>query len=492
MRASRTPSEGPMSPARPIRVFLAVAALALAGAGCGLKPSASDSLRATGGVLAPGTSALGGDGLAAGTGTASGPGTGVSAAGPLGTGVGTAPTGGLSTDGGSGSDGGAAPPGTPSSAPTAASRHASATDRVGVTATTIRIGIHAPITGAAPIPEDSFVQGAAEWWDHHAVFGRKVEVEFQDDQYKPSVARQKCEAMARRDFIVQGAAGTDQIQACGSDPVIARDVVPYFSAGVTTAGLVGLRHYFAGSLTYEEQGPLVLKNAQIQGFAKAGKWALVLSDTPNFDDALRGMSKPLRAAGIPFDVYRTPKYGSHADEARIAQQLAAGRYPVVYFLTAPAFFLGAAQSAHGQLYHPIWTGPGVSMAEGTVAEVGCNGTSGNFDARYLHPYPGVDRATKAFFDAGGGDDIAWDTYASQEALYRMLLALRGDISRDNFINTLERSTVSVPGYPPLRFRPDDHFGGTAAWSLRTDCSKAPPDSSTPGMFVTALKDPLYL
>ena len=42
---------------------------------------------------------------------------------------------------------------------------------------------------------------------------------------------------------------------------------PYLSAGVTTNGLTGLPGYFAVSLTYEQQGELVLRNAKAQGVA---------------------------------------------------------------------------------------------------------------------------------------------------------------------------------------------------------------------------------
>ena len=120
-----------------------------------------------------------------------------------------------------------------------------------------------------------------------------VHAEIQDDQYTPAHARQVCSAMAKRDFLVVGGGGTDQIQACATEPYIHSNNVPYLSAGVTDNGLNNLSNYFAISLTYQQQGTLVLKNAQAQGIAdpaastidsdnmpgQKAKWAIVTASS---------------------------------------------------------------------------------------------------------------------------------------------------------------------------------------------------------------------
>src|SRR5204862_2522187 len=128
---------------------------------------------------------------------------------------------------------------------------AGAADRTGVSDTKIRIGIHAPITAAAPFPQNAFDKGKDVYWKYLAekggIFGRNVEIVFRDDQFNPSRAVQVCREMVEQEkvFILLGAAGSEQITACAryADSM----GVPYLSAGVNEDGLTGLTTYFATS-----------------------------------------------------------------------------------------------------------------------------------------------------------------------------------------------------------------------------------------------------
>ena len=68
-------------------------------------------------------------------------------------------------------------------------------DTAGVSDTEIVIGIHAPVTGASPIPQTSFDVGKDIYWQWLAgsapdeLFGRKVRVVFRDDQFNPAGRR---------------------------------------------------------------------------------------------------------------------------------------------------------------------------------------------------------------------------------------------------------------------------------------------------------------
>ena len=130
-------------------------------------------------------------------------------------------------------------------------------DRTGVTDTTIRIGIHAPVTGAVPFPQKAFEQSYDLYWKYLAakggVWGRNVEVVFRDDQYNPTSAVEACRDMVEQQkvFAIIGFAGTDQINACARYAESAG--VPYFSGGVNEDGLAGLNRYFAISQTYDQQ-----------------------------------------------------------------------------------------------------------------------------------------------------------------------------------------------------------------------------------------------
>ena len=131
-----------------------------------------------------------------------------------------------------------------------------------MTASTIKIGIHFPITGAAPVPSQSFQKGKDLYWNYLksqdlTINGRNVEVVFRNDEYNPSQAVTACREMVEDEkvFLLVGVAGTDQIQACAK--YVASVGVPYVSAGVTEIGFETLPNYFAIWLSYAEQGPLL-------------------------------------------------------------------------------------------------------------------------------------------------------------------------------------------------------------------------------------------
>ena len=461
------------------RAALCGAAFTLLLAGCGLKPETYQSLQQSGG----GGGLGGGDGTGTGTGTGTdGTGTGGTGTGGTGTGTGGTGTGGTGTGGtgtggtgtgGTGTGGTSTGGSTPTNGPVAPGGGTT----IGITPTKITIGIHAPLTGASPLPQTSFERGARNYWIGKKIFGREVELFVMDDTYKPSGAIRACQELARKHFIVVGGAGADQIQACGRDRTLQRANTPYISAGVTENGLGGIPTYFAASLTYKEQAPLVIKMAKAQNYLKAGKWAVVTSDTPNFTDARDAMTAELKKNGVPYDVHLVPKAGSDSDALSLSNKLRGGQYPVIYFLGQPTFFLKVVRQTQSAVYKPIWTGVGVSMGVNTVASVACDGTrdSGGYDGRFLSPFPGLDKAPQAFWASDGGrtnkDDIELTLWGFSEFLEKALLRTGGNLTRENFMAQLQSSAIQTSVFPAVRYSPSDHFGGTAAYMLKSDCAK---------------------
>ncbi|GAC1443898.1 MAG: hypothetical protein NVSMB55_18800 [Mycobacteriales bacterium] len=462
----------------------AVAGLALVflTAACGLKPAAKDALSqggnagttANGGVAGGDTSLGTNGGGAGGTGTGTG-GTGGTALGSSGGSTGgstggsvSGTSGGGTTSGGGGtSSGGGTRAGGATGGGSGAAAQSGPGNATGVTKDVLRIGIHAPITGAAPLPADSFRRGAEKFFSDpaHKVFGRTVQVEFLDDKYKPSSARQACENMAAQDFLVVGAAGTDQIQACATDQVLRRSNTPYLSAGVTTNGLTGLPNYFALSLTYQQQATAVMKLAKANN-VPLDKVALVLTETPNFDDATAAATTAVKAAGgNVIATIRTPKSDSQSDGVNTASQLRSSGATTVYFLTAPLYWINTVAAASSQAYNPTYIGPGVSMGENQVAGAVC-GAAPTTKAFYLSPYPGFDKAQAS----QGSDDIEFSVYGLSEAIFQALQATKGNLTREAFIAAMPNATLPGGVYNPARFN-GGHFGGTAAHALSLNCTK---------------------
>jgi hypothetical protein len=454
------------------KTAIAFAAFALLTAACGQYPGVHDEAVASGEIAPAGTSGLtaepgttlpdgstvpGGTGGTGTTGTTGGTGT---------TGTGTTGTGttGTGTTGGTG-------PEAPGTAP------AGGGTTTGVTATTIKIGIHAPLTGAAPLKAESFNAGKDMYWLKGAngqpvvIHGRKVQVVFQDDQYNPSHARAVCQQMAEEEevFLLVGGGGTDQIQACAA--YAASKGIPYFSPGVTEIAVNRLPNYFAVSMSYADQAPLLAQyikaNASALGWGgDPAKIALVATNTPNFQDAVDAFKQAM--PGV-----REFRPEKNERGSSMAGQLCTGtipNYEVVFPLTAPTYFLEMAGASKCE---PQYVGVGVTMGLDQVASTGCS-TGGVADSRFFSPAPAFANANEydpAFIKAGGKDDIMLLLWGISKTLHQLFQATGPNLSREAFIAKTQTSTVKSGVFPDLTFTPTNHFGARQVHVLRADCTR---------------------
>ena len=357
-------------------------------------------------------------------------------------------------------------------------------DRTGVTATTIRFGAHAPVTGAAPLPSRSFEAAADLYWrwitevKHQKILGRsKIELFFADDRYQPSSATQVCRELGQKVFALSGAGGTDQIQACGRYADAAH--IPYTSVGVTERGLTGLKWYFAFSMSYRTQSELLAKYVK-RNFGNK-KVAAVLTDTPNFDDGVQGWEKGVAAQKLNyFRTFRHPK-GDTSWYNTVARDLQNAGVEVLYINTSPVDYIRFAQQANQQGFRPQYVGVGITMALNPVLESGCPDVDGGI---FFSPFPGLDWARKNqkdFFEAAAHfgtpqDDLAlaiWGQAKGTHETFRRYEATYGtDLTREDFRDFLETQTGIHGGvFPDQNYSPGNHFGARQVHVLKAACSK---------------------
>ncbi|MEX2659056.1 MAG: ABC transporter substrate-binding protein, partial [Acidimicrobiales bacterium] len=345
-------------------------------------------------------------------------------------------------------DGGGAPPEGGGEAPPGTQAPSTPGDRTGISDNEIRIGIHAPVTGAAPFPQESFREGAPIYWDYlegkGGVHGRNGEVIFEDDQFDPATARRVCQKMVEQDkvFLLVGGGGADQITACAE---YANSVgVPYLSAGVNEQGLSNIRAYFALSMTYAQQSPMLVQLATNK--LGGGSFAIAVADTPSFADAHASITKQAQGGGLNI-VYnkKIPKNVTPGQALSIAQELCSAdngqMAKIVYILASPVTFLNIASAAGGQQCVPQYIGPGITSGLNTVANVGRESIGA---AKFLSPFPQLDvidqldpEFRKAARDQGKGDpdDIALALWGLNKTLHSMFDAAGPDMSRQSFVQT---------------------------------------------------------
>ncbi len=361
-------------------------------------------------------------------------------------------------------------------------------DRTGVTADLIRVGNHAPVTGAAPIPSRSFEVGGDLYYrwltekKGETILGRtEVEVIFRDDKYTPSSAVQVCREMNKGNqvFSLYGGGGTDQIQACAQ--YADANGVPYFSSGVTETGLRGLDYYFAGSMSYKQQGRLL---AQLVAREFPGKKiAAIVTETPNFDDAVAGWEQGLAEQGLTDNYYKTMRHpkGDNSWYQAFAIELQQAQVDIVYPLTAPTDYINFAKRAEAQAYTPQFVGVGVSMGLNAVANAICPTTDG---AIFFSPFPALEladqldpefnQAAQHFQLGSNADDIVWALWGAAKQFHELLKRYEAtygtDLTREDFRDLVESAqNVKTNVLPPVSYSPDNHFGASQVHVLRLDC-----------------------
>ena len=343
----------------------------------------------------------------------------------------------------------------------------------------IVIGVHAPITGAAPVPQDSVDKAKDLYWrflaERGGIFGRNVRIVFRDDQFNPSRAVAVCRELVEQEhaFILFGI-GTDQSTACAR---YASEVgVPYFATGGGEASVAGLKNFFGISMSLPQQGPMLAQMVKKLGKTKVG---VVAINTPNYDDTFNSMVQSAKAAGLNVvRADRISKNPSQSEALAETNNLRTAGAEAVMLMHAPVAFLNLAHAAQGQAYTPLWTGPGLSNGLNLVAEFGCPSIAG---ARFLSPFPQLDvidrfdadyKPTYRKYNKGEEpDDLGLMVWGLEKTLHQFLKAAGPDLSRSKLMATLESGQEFVSNvFPPARFGPTKHFGATQAHLLEADCN----------------------
>ena len=356
-------------------------------------------------------------------------------------------------------------------------------DRTGVDEDTIRLAVHAPATGAAPLPSQAFEQAGDLYWrwvieeQGEEVLGRtNIEVEFADDRYEPTTARQVCRELASRNFLMVGGGGTDGIQACGQ--LAGQTRIPYFSPGVTEAGLEGNPWYFPASMTYPQQSRLLAQMVSSRfGDAKA---AAIITQTPNFDGAAQGWEAGVQEFGVDNAETLRPPRGQSGWYADFANRLGDQDVDVIYINTSPLDYIRFAQVADDQGHDFQFVGVGVTMGLNDVLANGCPEVDGGI---FFSPFPSLDavddidpefRQALDRFNVPESDLALaiWGLGRAQHELFKRYEEQYGnDLTREDFRAMVENAgTVETGIFPPVSYSPDVDFGGQAVHVLEADCS----------------------
>ncbi|HEX9775897.1 MAG TPA: ABC transporter substrate-binding protein [Actinomycetota bacterium] len=416
--------------------------------------------------------------------------TGIDSGTGTGTGIGTGTGTGVGTGTGTGTGGG----GGVTAAP----------DRTGITDDSITIGLHAPLTGAAPFSPAAFDEGKDLYWrwlqetKKKDIYGREVKLIFKDDQYNPSTAVAVCNQMAIQGqaFMLVGGGGTDQINSCANyaNP----RGIPYLSPGVQEAGLKELSTYFAVTMTYRQQMPMLVdmlvdqhKRHDLESYG-AGTITVghVRPNTPNFDDADDALRAAVKAAGWAYRVYTVVKEGDSQSAGSTAQIMQSDNVDIVVPITAPLFTVQLATATGQNRYFPTYAGVGITNNLNQMINSVCGKLADppSFEgALFFSPWPGWKDVMTSTIDPDfvaaaqkytpntntrdKGGDILYALWGISKAIHQALLAAGPDLSRQSFIQTLSAFRYTSGIFPVVNYATDRPFGAAGVHVLEGRCSE---------------------
>jgi branched-chain amino acid transport system substrate-binding protein len=357
-------------------------------------------------------------------------------------------------------------------------------DATGVGNDSITIGVHAPVTGAAPFPATSFSQGKDVYFNflntRGGIAGRRVKVVFEDDGYNPGQAVSVCKKMVEQQhvFMLIGLGGTDQIVACAQ--YAASVGVPYVAEGVSEQGLNTLQNYFALSMTYKAQGPLLAQ--YMKRVLHVTKVGMLRANTANFDDAHTGFLEAARQLGLEVVFDRSIDKNADSQTAFSAGgSICANRAntpEAVYPLIAPTIWVQIVAGASAQACNPVWSGVGITEGLNTVGTAVC-GASPATKAHFFSPFPALNVANqvdgdynRAFQHQHGqtGDDIGWGIWGLEKLVSSMLAAPGRNLTRQGYVAAAVGKSFTTGVWPTVTYSAS-RFGGTAVHVLALDCTK---------------------
>jgi ABC-type branched-subunit amino acid transport system substrate-binding protein len=360
----------------------------------------------------------------------------------------------------------------------------------GVRDAKIKIGVHLPLTGASPVASSTAPKGARLLWKwlrlkNHPVHGRHGRVLVRNDNFNPSQAVAVCKEMVEEKhvFMLTGmpshSGNVDQMTACAR---YARSVgVPYVSIGTTEMPLKALRTYFAVTVTMPDQSSLLADYLTEGRSRRNDKNGILWFNSPAYKETHTSIARAFNRRETPFDYDRSiPNQSGSAEAQQAVQEMKLAEIDNVVVLVTPIFFLQLLSAANSNDYHPLWTGPGLTMTStDDVARVGCG--DANLKARFLSPLPATaDRAAfdpaydkavrKIYPEEHPTDAFLWQGWATSKVLRSMLDRAGRDLTRKGFVRKVERARGIRTGIlPPIGFSPDDHFGGRGTYLLKADC-----------------------
>ncbi|MDQ1704106.1 MAG: branched-chain amino acid transport system substrate-binding protein [Frankiaceae bacterium] len=367
--------------------------------------------------------------------------------------------------------------------PPVAKLYTGADDTIGLTPSSLRICAHAALTYGA-----AFNISASDldvFWsnvnDQGGIFGRKVQTNYQNDNYDPGTAVQAAQTCKDwNTFLLLGGIGFDQIPAVRQWAEQNHEL--YLHHIATIEGSAGLRYSFSSLPTVEQVGTWFGQLAVKQFAGK--KVGILYRQSSNWTPGVDTFKKVLQAAGMQV----VGSYGVTINQGNYTQELAqlhtAGAQ-VVFAWENALSEIEMIKQAQGQNWHPAWLVNGFNIITNTLGSTALDqqlwspaeweaydpGYYGGGFASYASEIHEFERQYKKYDSgadlSGDGGDLLFLNWESQKGLYDLLTACGPQCTRNKVAGLLLAgwNKPSPPNCPTNFGRTSDHHHGGYLFSV---------------------------
>ena len=338
---------------------------------------------------------------------------------------------------------------------------------------TITIGMHVPITGAAPIPDDFMdtIRVIEEYINKEApIAGKKVKFVVEDDGYDAQVGLAACKKLVdSKPLLVIGHTMPAAEGACADE--FNKQKVPYFMRGTFPDALKDRPLAWFGTISDERQGVL-LADYVLNQLGGVGKKVGVVFQNDQIA-AKNSFIEHLEAGGADVVVVDevVPK---QPDFSPTVQKLQTAGVDFVLLSLPPVDTIKLSTQAQGQGYHPTWLGGGTWWNYNMVLESAGMALDGSV---VLSPWASIDSAaTDEFKDVyrryrpnGEPQDIGLIMWGWSQLVREAVERVPADhISRASLVAAMDGFEFQKPYWHPVSYTADDHRGADSVVVMRAD------------------------
>lgn len=337
---------------------------------------------------------------------------------------------------------------------------------------TVTVGMHVPMTGAAPMPTDwtKYMDVLLSYLNEELrPYGRTVRVLVEDDGYNPSQAMAACRRLADGDpLVVIGHTMPAAQDACAGF-FDTRDI-PYLMRGTTPAVLEGRPLAFFGTTPDDIQGRLLADYVMtaLEG-ATTPVGVLYQNDQVAAKDEFVTRLTELGADVVAVEE-GTPQ---QSDYAATIQKLRAAGAEIVFISAPPVDAIKLSVQSASQGYHPTWLGGGTYWNYNMVLESAGMAMDG---AVSFSPWPTIDapaadefKEVYARYRPGEeAEDIGLVIWGWMMLLHQAVVEAGPDLSPRSFTQAVAGLEFSRPYWNPVSYPRLGPRGSDAVIVFRAD------------------------